>query len=223
MRRSLVAGFVLSMLLLAGSARADTVNITFVDNPFGMIGPYIGSVDGKLSDIICDDYISETYPDESWTANVSTLDDLSGTKFHDLTGYEEVAWLASKLLDGTNGNSAAAIQFAIWQVFEAPTPFNDLSGSLLTDAQSWLSDAGDYVHAADFNPAVFTNFRIYTAVGDPTCSGGPCPPGPTTPQEFVTFVPEPGSLQLLSIGLLMAFGFWRYRKSAAGVPQVQSV
>src|SRR5579864_8044365 len=111
MRKVAVAiGFVAFVVLNASSARADTVSISFVNDPYGSAGPYVGTVDGQIANIICDDYISETYFGESWTATVSTLADVSQTKFKDVTGYEEVAWLASKELDSANAGSMQAIQ-----------------------------------------------------------------------------------------------------------------
>src|SRR5690349_9727376 len=126
MRNGLV---VASFLLLASatSAAAGTFDLTLTSAGNNVlaniyIGPYTVSANGGLMDVICDDFVSDSFIQESWTANVSTTADLSQTKFKDPTGYNEVAWLASKLLDPATAcpdpaNCRGDIQFAMWQVF----------------------------------------------------------------------------------------------------------
>jgi hypothetical protein len=220
MHKGVFVGVFVAFLGLASVARADAVNISVVDFPTGIIGPYVMNVGGEIQNVICDDYISETYWGESWTANVSTLFDVSQTKFKDLSGYEEIAWLATQMTDPANSGSLPAIQYALWEIFEAPTPFNDINWQLLTDAQSWLKQAQTLLPT--FTPEMFTNVLIYTATGTPTCGGGSCPPGPDTPQEFI-HVPEAGTLEMLTLGFFAALAYGWSRRNQLGVAAVETV
>lgn len=203
----------LAIGLLAGSAAAQAAPVTLTLTGAGsnvMGGVYIGPYTAKDSSgnsfpIICDDFASDSFINETWTANVSTFDDLSGTKFGatDPNGYNEAAWLSNKLLDpSVTGATAGAIQFAIWQIF-TPTAFNSLSGTNLTNAQSWLQQALNQTYTA----GEFSNFIIFTPTGAaPSCAGysnNQCPSSP--PQEFITRVPEPATLPLLAIGFAAVF------------------
>lgn len=213
MKRLRIVGL-LAIGVLAGSAAAQAAPVTLTltgagSNVMGgvYIGPYTATdSSGNSFPIICDDFASDSFINETWTANVSTFDDLSGTKFGatDPNGYNEAAWLSNKLLDpSVTGATAGAIQFAIWQIF-TPTAFNSLSGTNLANAQSWLQLAENQTYTA----GEFSNFIVLTPTSAaPTCLIGgvrtSCPSSP--PQEFITRVPEPATLPLLAIGFAAVF------------------
>jgi hypothetical protein len=173
------------------------------------IGPYTALIDGVSTQVICDDYSSETYIGQSWTANVSTFADLSGTKFGDsataVTKYKEVAWLSLQLLNPPytcplpSINCAGDIQFAIWQVFDSPNPFNDLGpGADSINSAYWLGKAA--TESANFTASDLSAFSFYT----PT----PLVPG-VSPQEFVVVkAPEASEIVLLAIDLSAVAGVY---------------
>jgi hypothetical protein len=178
------------------------------------IGPYVASINSVPDfKVICDDFLADTYVGESWNATTSTLSDVSATKFQDLAGYEELAWLSTKLLNASTTcstnptNCAGDIQYAMWQVFDSTgvnTPFSYLTGNDLTNAQYWLDQAKAQV--ATFDASLYSNFIIYTPT---SCISGPCANG-SLPQEFVAIrTPEPTTVMLLALGMAGLFGYRR--------------
>ena len=234
---SVVVGLVGLASLWAAPTMASSVNLTMTDiglsNQLGgaYIGPFTVEPTGTTNTfkVICDDVLADTYIGESWTANMSSISDLAG-KFNDpsdpvgsLKKYNEVGFLATALFDFSSAtpcpigscagiNNAGDIQFALWQVFGAPTAFSYLTpGSLdWTNAGLWLTLAQNQTYA----PGAYSNLVIYTPT---SCITGPgCAPGGTSnlPQEFIgrTTVPEPGTLPMLGIGML-GIAFYGRRKA----------
>ncbi len=171
----------------AGAVLADTLNLQSLPSDMFQ-GYYVGPVSGNLNGgaqtgFVCDDFLTETYVPSSFPVQVSTLADISQTKFggqpNALFKYQEVAWLLNQM--NSNPTQVGPIQFAIWNVFTPSTP--DPAGT-----QDWINAA------ASINPAEwdFSSMRIYTATT-------------TRNQEFVgggaTSVPEPGLILLLGFGL----------------------
>lgn len=197
-------------------------------NPFDGIymGPYNADINGVSTPVICDDFVDDSYIHESWTANVTTLSDLSGTDFggrvNATSGYNQVAALTMALLDPKNGGQVDQIQFAIWSVFSGTAVQNYLQGTLsaanftnfyTNGVVNWLSWAAGQTLTAD----QLAQFTIYTPNTDYaiTCSGRAC--ANTPPQEFITMTPTPesGTAALFGIGLLLLGFFMRRRVAAA--------
>jgi hypothetical protein len=207
-----------AFILCAPAALADTASMYLTGvGPNGSmggvyIGPYVAQVNGVSTPVVCDDFADESYLNESWTANVFTFANLSGTKWAGLanstTLYEEAAWLTDQLANAPQPE-AGDIQFAIWAIFD-PSALNSLSSSQQTDVEKWISMAQNQT----FTPGEFANILIYTPdINDPIlCDGASC--ANTPPQEFMVVTPEPSELGLLLIGL-MAITIGISRKNAA--------
>ena len=179
------------------------------------IGPYTVTIDGVPTQAICDDYETETYFNTPWTANVSTLaDGLTGKKFANqadaLTKYKEVAWLSLQLFNpvstcapgfacGAGSNNTADIQFAIWQVFDSPTPISTLTDPDQSNAYAWLKAAEDQ------------KLNNFSSLGDLSSYSFYTPNPLNASQEFIVKTPEASALALLGIdlsavgGLLLVF------------------
>lgn len=218
MRKLLVVSAlaVSALCLTASQARAANLTLTSAgSNVSGgvFIGPYTANIDGTSFQVICDDYASETYLYEGWTADVITPDHIDDAKFGGATayggsssadGYNMVAYLATQLFDAADHNNlslAADLQFAIWKVF-------DNAVSLTSNAQLLLNDA--YAHRTD--SSLLSDFVFYNPTGT-TCTSGSCPTWP--PQEFIakTGTPEPATLSLLGLGASALFGARRRRRN----------
>lgn len=207
-----------AVLLCAPSALADTASMYLTGvGPNGAmagvyVGPYMATINGVSTPIVCDDFVDESYVYESWTANVSTLADLSNTKWGSLsdstTLYEEAAWLTEQLVTAPS-SQAGDIQFAIWTIFD-PSAMNGLSASDQKTVECLIEQA----QSQDFTTEEFAGILIYTAdTNDPIlCNGQAC--ANTPPQEFLVYTPEPGELALLLIGLSAIAITTGHKKSA---------
>src|ERR1700760_3851774 len=99
--------------LSCGAVFGSTVTVSLGNDPFptGSIGPYIANVGGVTDFVYCDDATHEVYPNETWTATVTTLSALvalgnskvatdSSVMWRSLpsavTLYEEAAWLVNQ-------------------------------------------------------------------------------------------------------------------------------
>ena len=195
------------------------------------VGPYSATVNGTSTQIICDDFVDDSYVGESWTANVTTLSNLNGTKWGGManatTLYDEAAWLATQMLSPTysgNATQVGYLAYALWAVFQP----NAVKSWLGANSAAWLAVQGWLNSAAgqQFTPGEFANFFIYTPdLGHSiTCNGGPCPTTP--PQEFFGFIsaPEGGStlvyLLLTTLACLAAIKFRSRRQIDAHVTTV---
>lgn len=157
------------------------------------VGPYTATVNGQSTQIICDDFVDDSYVGESWTANVTTLANLNGTKWGGMANatqlYDEAAWLATQMLSPTysgNATQVGYLAYALWAVFQpsAVKSWLGANSAAWLAVQSWLNSAA----GQNFTPGEFANFFIYTPdlSHSITCNGGPCPTTP--PQEFFGFI-----------------------------------
>jgi hypothetical protein len=171
-----------------GAGLADTLNLqNLPPTTFG--GYYVGPVSGNVNGgsqlgFVCDDFSTTTYVPSSFAVHVSTLADLTQTKFGGQTGalfkYQEVAWLLDQM--SSNPSQVGPIQFAVWSIFTPSTPAKP-------GAQDWLNAAAS-INPVDWD---FSSVRIYTATT-------------THNQEFITgqttSVSEPAAILLLCSGLI---------------------
>ena len=189
------------------------------------ISPYTGLVNGVSTTLICDDFASDSYLGESWSATVSNVANLGSTVLGGSTnqqGYDEVAWLAEQLLSPANANLTAEtdISYAMWSIFEGSSVTNYLNAwgdtATYNGAMSWVAQA----EAQTFSSGEYANVLIYTPITTiaPTCGSGPCPT--SIPQEFIAVTtPESPVTGLFVIDLLglagMVYFFRRESKVTA--------
>jgi len=200
-----IAAIAAVALFVSAPAKADPIDVTLTGVSGGIQGdvytsPYYGTVNGVANTlIVCDDFVHEVYPGESWTANVTNFSDLSGVRFQSpaagvTLAYEQAGWLLGQLMSAP-ASQTGNISFAIWAIFE-PTATEADSGwtTGANSAASWLAAAEDPTLDASFTTAEFSNISILT----PTDSG------PGSAQEYLTIVPtpEPRTFMLLAAGLL---------------------
>jgi hypothetical protein len=184
----------IGLLALTASAYAGPANLTFVGfQPGGwQVGyPYAITVNGNPVAVMCDDWVHGGAPGDVWQANFTNLGtgNLAQLRFNQmpsaLTLYDEAGWLL--LQTGvTSQVQWTDINFAVWHIF-------DSSVSLNPNAQNWLNLAQQEA-LIGFPGVDFYAVGIYTPVNQ-------YDPNPETPQEFLTIVPEPGTLLLLGSGL----------------------
>ena len=208
-------------LLLFGAASvasADSMSLTITDGGSIVdggvyVGPYNFTSGGQTLHLICDTFENDVFPPETWTANTTTMPNLSGTLFgsSNLTGYQEISWLAQQMFNNlSNHQIVADIQWAIWDIFDAGSCGTGVSNcdpygtpSNPTGIASEPLGINGWLAAAQTNGpnGNYSNVTIYTPV-----SGWPNNVG--TPQEYIG-VPEPGSLLLIGSGLFSLFGLKR--------------
>jgi hypothetical protein len=181
----------LAILLLVGTAAyADTLTFTG-STANGENGPYSLSLNsGPATPMICFSDKNWITGGESWTVqayNINTIATLTGAFAGTTATYNELGYLANELF-ANPGNSD--LQLAIWSVFGLSSPFTATPGSI-QDVQAAINAVnGGYVTSDVFYIPIATN-------------GNPLPlVNGTTPQPFITQVPEPSSLALLVSGML---------------------
>jgi hypothetical protein len=213
------ASFADTLMTLTGVGDGATLGNVYVD-------PYTATVGGVANTtVICDDWSNNSYMNESWTATAVSALTVSNASLgtpmfgNNQTLYNEVTYLASQLMaNPTNTTNQVEYSFAIWMLTypysaspESPAPMTFLAENL-----SGGTSNSEYIAAvADMNYAI-ENESGYNSAGweiltpDPYTSN---PAGDGTPQEFLTYVPEPSTILMLLLGLggVLVLS-WRQRK-----------
>jgi hypothetical protein len=151
--------------------------------------PYYFSVNGgSATAMMCDAFANHVSVGESWKAHVSGLLSGQGMFGNDITDYKAAGLIFLGVINGTI--SAANGNWAVWNLF---------TKGITTNAAVLAIDKTALVAAQYASASLFKGLAIYTPVGGSPGHG---------PQEFIGFrasavaAPEPGSLTLLSTGLL---------------------
>jgi hypothetical protein len=212
-------------------AFAGSIPITFIaggpSNPGGtQYYPYTINANGQDVTVACDSYFEHVTKDENYTGWASTYNDLSNTVFNhgvaapDLQ-YQELAYLYTEVQTFSSPSpEAAAVNYAIWDLFEAAPGID--GGSQITQAQAatdFASDSSDTDNSAywlnlaslqNYTNFNFSNFVIYSPdlANTTGWTDG-------QPQEFIGEVPEPATLALFGSGLL-GLGLFFKRRLAVG-------
>jgi hypothetical protein len=151
--------------------------------------PYYFSVNGgSATAMMCDAFANHVTAGETWKAHVSGLLSGKGLFGKDITDYKAAGLIFLGVINGAI--SAANGNWAVWNLFDKGVTTN--SAVLAIDKAALAS--AQYASAT-----LFKGLAIYTPVGASPGHG---------PQEFIGYrstvmsTPEPGSLTLLSTGLL---------------------
>lgn len=198
------------ILAVAGSAFADTVNMSFTgvggNNSGGVYTyPYIFTIgtgsNATQALLVCDAFDNEVMAPETWTATVNTLTGGNGMfagQANSLNNYKAAGLIFQGIVNGTI--SANVGNWAIWGLFSADAKTNSYylsSGAALLAA--WYQGVALFTS----NDA-FSNLVLYTPISGTQSWGG-------TPQEYIGVrVPEPAEivmLMLILVGGVMGFAF----------------
>jgi hypothetical protein len=187
-----------------------------------MAGVYTSTYNGTINggsptSIICDDFVDDTFFNESWMATHTTVAALGATRFDTGAGstqqqdYDAAAALAIQLLSQTDQTIMGYYSYAIWDIFSDAAVKAWLTShgtqTMYDQAHTLATNAllGNY-SSGQYGGVSFANVDIYTPIaGSATGCGGPCPSN--SPQEFlVVRAPEASSLAVLVVDLLTLLG-----------------
>jgi len=239
-RYGILAAVAVLLFATASFAQTTTVTLTGTGDNATVSGvfldPYtatVGSTTGMS--VICDDWANNSYVNEQWTANVTTVSSLGSStvpmfgaskagspySFTQSQLYDALAWLGSQLLanpkDTTN---QTIVSFAIWEltnyatrnstlpITDSSDPTTVLGGSQQTSVVALIQQAlGIATSSTPFNAQ---GWEILTPTGA-SCTSG-CPTWPA--QEFLVYTPESSTIVMVAADLLglLALAFFLRRR-----------
>jgi hypothetical protein len=147
-RKYIVLALILAVFT-ASPVFAETLNLQTLPVTIAN-GYYVGAVGGNINggttaNYYCNDFAATSYVPSSFSVLVSTLSDISGTKFvtqaDASTKYQQVGWLMNQMQ--INPTQVASIQFAMWRVFDPHAP-------TFADSAAWL-DASTKINASSYD------------------------------------------------------------------------
>ena len=201
-RFSLVLLVALAALVLANSAFANSVTMTYVGHQGAKAidgSPYIGypyyfSINGSANytPLMCDSFDNNVNLGQTFTATVSPfLQGIATSMFGSSMAldYRAAGLIFKSMLAGTLDRAQA--QWAIWGLFSS----NAQNNSFFTTIGGASIDA-TYLALAQTAPnSAYNGLLLYTPLGAKPGMG---------PQEFIGYsaVPEPASLTLFGTGLI---------------------
>ena len=195
--------FFVFILTVLASSQVFADSLTMTSYPTQWAGGYgVGAWKGRLNggttaNYYCVDFSGTTYIYSPFNVIVSSLSDLTNTKFYDkkdpalsLKQYQQVGWLMYEMQ--INPTQVASIQYAMWSIFTPSTP-------TYGDSAYWL-DASTKINPNDYD---FSKMRVYTPTGSKN-------------QEFIgggvtALTPEPAEWVLLIMGLGLMTYFYNAR------------
>lgn len=187
----------------------------------GIYNGTVSGIPGANPGIVCDDYVDNVSPGETWTAtaldaaslNSKNIDQTLFGQTIGLTGYAEVATLVSYMFSGTSGYTQAELSSAIWYISAGGNNsiegrlWNNLDASAQALVKSLQKEFAGHLALAQSALSGFGNLWILT----------PAQLGPNEPQEMWVEAAEGGTAALYL--LLAAFSccgalFLRRREQA---------
>lgn len=156
------------------------------------IGSTVGNAGTPMA-VISDDYLHMATVGDHWIGMMTTLADLSGTRFGtaDAMQYHEAAWIASQLTSTSSLSVVTAAQFAIWHLFTSATP-------MVSGEANWLAAAA-VAQTHNYYGMDFSHWEVLT------------PTNRAEPQEYLVYIPsipEPAALLDLFAGLFAIGAVW---------------